>query len=124
LPPTDVLFYCEEDRSIPVLEWLDDLHRQDRRAYNKCIAAVERLAQLGHELRRPTADLLEDGIYELRTKVGHVNYRLLYFFYGRNIVVLTHALTKEREIPKSDMARAIKRKRKFEANPSRHTHVE
>jgi phage-related protein len=124
MPQTEIVFYCEGDQSVPVLEWLDELHRQDRRAYNKCVAAIERLAELGHELRRPTADLLQEGIYELRARVGHVNYRLLYFFHGRNVAVLAHSLTKEREIPKADLARAIARKRQFEANPSRHTHEE
>jgi phage-related protein len=124
MPQTELLFYCEDDGSVPVLEWLDELHRQDRRAYNKCLEVINRLAQLGHELRRPTADLLQKGIYELRTRVGHVNYRVLYFFHGRNVAVLAHILTKEREIPKADLATAITRKTLFEANPKRHTHEE
>jgi len=124
MPQTDVLFYCESDRSVPVLRWLDELHRSNRRAYNKCLEAIERLAQFGHELRRPTADLLRDGVYELRVQVGRVNYRLLYFFHGRNVAVLAHGLTKEREIPKTDLATAIARKAHFEANPKRHTHEE
>jgi hypothetical protein len=124
MPQTQVLFYCEDDQSVPVLEWLDELLRQDRRAYNKCLAAIERLTELGHELRRPTADLLQDGIYELRARVGHVNYRLLYFFHGRNVAVLAHSLTKEREVPKTDLAKAVGRKKQFEANPSHHTYEE
>jgi phage-related protein len=124
MPQTDVLFYCETGQSAPVLEWLDELHRGNRRAYNKCLEAIDRLAQLGHELRRPTADFLQNGIYELRIRVGQVNYRLLYFFRGRNIAVLAHSLTKEREIPKADMAIALKRKAQFEADPGKHTHVE
>jgi hypothetical protein len=34
-------------------------------------------------LRRPHADYLEDGIYELRWRNGTVQYRILYFFHGR-----------------------------------------
>jgi phage-related protein len=124
MPQTNVLFYCEADQSVPVLDWLDELHRSDRRAYNKCLAVIDPLAQFGHELRRPTADLLRDGIYELRTRIGHVNYRLLYFFHGRNVAVLAHSLTKEREIPKSDLDTAIKRRKRFEADPKKHTHRE
>ncbi|HZK80156.1 MAG TPA: type II toxin-antitoxin system RelE/ParE family toxin [Humisphaera sp.] len=124
MPKTEVLFYCEADQSVPVLDWLGELHRFDRRAYNKCRAAIGHLGQLGHELRRPTADLLRDGIYELRACVGRVNYRLLYFFHGRNVAVVAHGLTKEREIPKSDLETAIKRKKQFEANPRMHTYQE
>ena len=124
MPQTEVLFYGEPGQSAPVLEWLDQLRRSDRRAYNKCLAAIERLAEFGHELRRPTADLLRDGVYELRVRVGHTNYRLLYFFHGRNVAVLAHGLTKEREIPKTDLEAAIKRKKQFEAGPEAHTHQE
>jgi hypothetical protein len=77
---------------------------------------------MGHELRRPTADLLEDGIYELRAKVGRVNDRVLYFFHGRGVAVLAHGLTKERAIPKADLARPRERKAKFKSDPAQHTH--
>ena len=40
----------------------------------------ERLRELGHELRRPEADTLWDGIYELRASVQGVHYSVLYFF--------------------------------------------
>lgn len=29
-----------------------------------CVVKIERLRELGHELRRPETDLLRDGIYE------------------------------------------------------------
>src|SRR5271155_5439133 len=116
MPRTDVVFYCEADRSVPVLAWLDELHRHDRRAYNKCREAITHLEQFGYELRRPMADLVRGGIYELRGRVGRVNYRLLYFFHGRSVAILAHGLTKEREIPERDLALGIKRKERFNAN--------
>ena len=124
MPQTEVLFYCEANGSTPVLEWLDELHRDDRRAYNKCVEVIARLRELGSELRRPTADFLQDGIYELRARVGRVNYRILYFFHGRNVAILSNGFTKEREIPKSELATAVRRKSLFESNPQRHTHRE
>ena len=80
------------------------------------------MREFGHELRRPAADMLRDGIYELRAKKGHVQYRLLYFFHGRNIAILAHGLTKEDRVPPVDIERAIKRKKLFEANPKAHTY--
>ncbi len=80
------------------------------------------LAQFGHELRRPAADYLRDGIYELRAKRSHVQYRILYFFHGREAAILAHSLTKEDTIPAPDLERAIKRKKMFESNPSKHTY--
>lgn len=69
MPETELRFFCEADGGSPVLEWLDALAARDRRAFNKCREAMSRLATKGFELRRPTADLLEDGIYELRVRV-------------------------------------------------------
>lgn len=79
------------------------------------------LAAFGHELRRPHADALRDGIRELRAKKGHVNYRILYFTHGRNSAILAHALTKEDVVPDADIDRAIARKKRFEKNPERNT---
>ena len=79
--------------------------------------------ELGYELRPPEADLLRDGIYELRARLGTVNYRILYFFHGRNVAVLAHAITKEHEIPNLEINRAIERKRIFVASPVPHTFI-
>ena len=84
---------------------------------------VRRLVELGHELRRPEADLLREGIYELRARLGTVNYRILYFFHGRNVAVLAHAMTKENEIPAVEINRAVERKRAFEGSPAAHTFI-
>lgn len=117
MPETEVRFYCGEDGSSPVLDWLDRLAVRDRRAYVKCVALIERLEEQGHELRRPTADLLEDGIYELRARVGRVNFRLLYFFHGRQVAIVAHGITKEKEVPKREIRTAAERKARFERNP-------
>jgi len=79
---------------------------------------------MGHELRRPIADFLRDGIYELRVRHGRVNYRLLYFFHGNVAAVLSHGLTKEKRVPPREIEKAIERKRKFEQNPQQHTQEE
>ena len=120
MPATEVVFYQEDDESVPALEWLERLQVKPRA---KCIEKIERLAELGHELTRPEADYLGEGIYELRTRFQSVNYRLLYFFHGRVAAVISHGLTKEQAIPKGDIARAVERKRKFEADPKAHTYV-
>jgi len=53
-----------------------------------------------------------------------VNYRILYFFHGRDIAVLATGRTKESEVPAIEIDRAIERKQKFERNPKRHTYEE
>ena len=121
MPKTKVVFYKEDDGAVPILEWLDSLQE---RVLDKCTVRIERLAELGHELRRPETDLIRDGIYELRIGLGHVNYRILYFFHGRVAAVVSHGITKEDKLPAKEIEKAIARKRRFEANPERHTHVE
>ena len=93
--PATELHYYQEDDEVPVYEWLSDLRDKDRKALASCLAKIRLLAANGHELRRPHADYSRDGIYEPRTRRGRVNYRILYFFHGKNVALLAHALTKE-----------------------------
>lgn len=122
MPKTEVLFYQDADGTSPVVEWLKQLRRMDATAYAKCTAVIERLQEAGFELRRPTSDTLRDGIRELRAKKGHVNYRILYFFHGKNVAILAHAITKEDVVPPAEIERALARKAAFEANPKKHTY--
>lgn len=121
MPRTRLLFFKDARGFAPAWEWLVELRRVNPKAYAKCIIRIRRLADLGHELRRPEADILRDGIYELRARLGNVNYRILYFFHGRDIAVLAHAITKENEIPTTEMNRVLERKRLFAASPAAHT---
>ena len=123
MPQTRVLFFQNTAGFAPVWEWLTNLRKNNPKAYAKCAIRLRRLAEMGHELRRPEADLLRDGIYELRARLGTVNYRLLYFFHGRNVAVLAHAITKEDEIPATEINREIEHKRTFAANPTAHTFI-
>ena len=124
MPRTVVVFYRDEAGKVPVVEWLRALRRTDRKAYAKCVVRIRRLVELGHELRRPEADFLRDGIYELRAKKGRVNYRILYFFHGPQVAILGHALTKEGAIPVAEIERTIQRKEAFARNPARHSYEE
>lgn len=104
--------------------WRQWLATVPAKAQDKCRVCLERLRELGHEMRRPEADYLRDGIYELRTKVGKVNYRVLYFFHGNVAAVVSHGLVKEDRVPPKAIDKAKQRKQKFEANPALHTYAE
>jgi phage-related protein len=121
MPRTTVLLYRDDDGSVPILAWLDKL---PQKAQDKCRVRIERLRELGHELRRPEGDFLRDGIYELRVKLQRVNYRMLYFFHRDTAVVLSHGLVKERQVPPGEIDRAVKNRAKFQQGPERHTHQE
>jgi phage-related protein len=115
----EVVYYREDDGSIPILDWFDTLSSG---AILKCLARLNRLEELGHRLRRPEADYLEAGIYELRVKHLGVNYRMLYFFHERLVVVVTQGFSKQQaRIPARELSGARRRKVEFEANPPAHT---
>jgi hypothetical protein len=118
MPLTEVRFYQEGDR-VFLREWLKEL---PDKAQKKCLLFITRLELEGHELRRPIADLLRDGIYELRPSYQGVHYRILYFFAGKDVVVLSQGVAKESRVPAAEIDRAIERKKKFEADPKAHTY--
>ena len=91
---------------------------------DKCYLRLERLGERGHELRRPEADFLRDGIYELRISLGGVHHRILYFFHGAIAAVVSHGIVKEQVVPPKEIDHAVERKKRFEANPPRHTYEE
>jgi hypothetical protein len=121
MPQLQVVFFQEDDGAVPVLEWLDSL---PPKVQDKCVVRIERLAELGHELRRPEADYLRDKIYELRIGFQGSNYRILYFFYQNLVAVLAHGLVKERVVPPEAIEKAIERLKKFQENPLAHTYRE
>ncbi|MHB1703647.1 MAG: type II toxin-antitoxin system RelE/ParE family toxin [bacterium] len=77
----------------------------------KVFAYIDELWKQGHNLRRPLADYVKDGIYELRPKSN----RLFYFFFLKESVVFVHAIKKKaNEIPEKDIALSLKRKKYIE----------
>jgi phage-related protein len=121
VPKTKVVLYQEEDGSCPFLEWFSGL---PVKAQDKCFLRLERLREMGHELRRPEADFLRDGIHELRVSLQGVHYRILYFFHGTVAAVVSHGLIKERVVPPKEVDRAVERKERFKVNPRKHTYEE
>jgi len=62
----EVYFYEDDKGNKPVRQYLDNLNAKDRA---KVVAFISQLYTKGPNLPRPYADLLEDGIHELRIKI-------------------------------------------------------
>jgi phage-related protein len=120
MPKTEVVFFVDDDGAVPLLDWLD---KQNRKVQDKCLVRIERLEECGHELRRPEADYLRDGVYELRVRHASINYRMLYFFHDKT-AVLSHGLTKEDVVPDREISLAASRHAEFKQDPERHTYRE
>src|ERR1700722_11133765 len=120
MPRTEVRAFKYKDR-VQIWEWLTGLEISEPKVFTKCYARLKRLAELGSELRRPESDMLRDGIRELRIGFKGMNYRILYFFYGKNVVCVSHGLTKEDVIPEDDIQDAIKARKMVMEDPNKYT---
>lgn len=117
----NLVIYQETPDDVPLLDWFESLPEDAR---SKCRLKIRRLAEMGNELRRPEADYLRDGIYELRVGYRGTNYRILYTFVGQRIALLTHGIVKESRVPPKEIDKAIERKNKWESDPKKHTYEE
>ena len=101
MPRTRVVFYREREGGVPVLEWPDSL---PAKIQDKCEVKIECLRELGHELRRPEADLLQNGICELR--------------FGREGIFGGMTMAKRKHPTTSDAVQILHR-RYYEGRPER-----
>jgi phage-related protein len=123
VPKTSILFYQEKEGDSPIVDWLRELKRTNRKGFAQCVGRISQLESTGYELRRPSADYLRDGIYELRAKHLKVQYRILYFFHGQNVAILSHGIVKEQSaVPDVAIEQAVKMKQKFIENQKAHTY--
>jgi hypothetical protein len=123
MPQTRICVFCDRRGKSDLLTWLKDLRRDAPAAHKKGQARIRLLALEGNALRRPVADYLRDGIYELRWRVKTVQYRVLYFFHDKCAATLSHGLTKEDEVPDDDIEQAIVRSGLVRRSPAKHTKV-
>jgi phage-related protein len=87
-----IIFYTTERGDSPIDEFLDAL---DRKARAKVEAHISLLEEQGPNLKRPYADIVKDKIRELRIHHRSSQYRILYFFWMRDQIVLVHAFSKK-----------------------------
>lgn len=120
MPATEVIFYKTADGEAPVLDWLTQLSKRNPKAYKKCRVLIGLLEEQGHELRRPQADLLRDGVYELRASLQGTHHRILYGFVGKNVALLAVGLVKEKAVPSKEIDLAAVRLAQYADNPEAH----
>ena len=96
----EVLFYEKEDGTRPAEEYLLS---EDIKLQAKMSREILLLEEFGNLLRKPHSELLEDGIFELRAKVGTDISRVLYF--------LTNGFRKKTEKTPRDIIELAKKYR-------------
>lgn len=86
------LLYCDREiRRCPVTDFIDECRPKHQ---VKILRFLGLLEEMGPTLPRPYADILHDGIHELRIKLSGDQIRLLYFFCYQKYIVLYFGFVK------------------------------
>lgn len=100
----EAIFYDLPDGREPAKEFIDSL---DIKMRAKMVRTIALLQQNGTFLREPYSKALEDGIFEVRAKVGTDISRVLYFFFVGHKIVLTNGFIKKtQKTPPGEIERA------------------
>ena len=97
-------FYERENGDIPAEEFLLSL---DKKMRAKILGIMGILQEKENQLREPYSKHLDEGIFEIRGKVGTDISRVLYFFYYEGKIVFTNGFVKKtQKTPKSEIEKA------------------
>ena len=100
----EVLFYSKTDGTEPAMDFIMSL---DKKMRTKVLRLIEMLEYGGYELREPYSKHIEDGIFELRAKVGSDISRVMYFFVIGSKAILTNGFIKKtQKTPRSEIEKA------------------
>lgn len=107
----EVEFYTKDNGEKPAKDFILSL---DIKMKAKILGIIDILEEKGNELREPYSKHLQDGIFEIRGKVGSDITRVLYFFYyGKRIILTNGFVKKTQETPKSEIKLAKSYKKDF-----------
>ncbi|MBE5901579.1 MAG: type II toxin-antitoxin system RelE/ParE family toxin [Lachnospiraceae bacterium] len=107
----EVIAYEKENGESPVEDFINSL---DIKMRVKVYGLLTILQERGNTLREPYSKHIDDGIFELRCKVGNNITRVLYFFYYEKKIILTNGFVKKtQKTPQSEIALAKERRADF-----------
>ena len=99
-----IVFYRTAGGDSPVEDFLDSL---DCKMRAKMLMSIRIIKETGYQTRMPYSRELNDGIFELRAKVGSDISRVLYFFMvGRRIVLTNGFVKKTQKTPREEIEKA------------------
>lgn len=103
-----VQFYEKENGECPVEEFLLSIDKKMRAKLSGLLGVLE---EKGNLLREPYSKHLEDGIFELRGKVGSDISRVLYFFYYEGKIIVTNGFIKKTQKTPREQIKIAKERR-------------
>jgi len=97
----EVEFYTKVNGDKPAKDFILGL---DAKMRAKVLGIINVLEEKRNQLREPYSKHLDDGIFEIRGKVGTDITRVLYFFYyGKKIIITNGFIKKAQETPKREI---------------------
>lgn len=109
-----VIYFEESDTKCEIYDFINSLSNREQA---KILSWISLLEEKGPNLPRPYADLLKDGIHELRIKLTGSQIRILYFFCYKYYIVLTHPFTKKTDkVPENEIKKSIEKRKIFLKN--------
>ena len=107
----DVEYYETKEGKMPVEDFI---LAQNIKMQAQIFRTLELLEIKGDDLREPYSKYLEDGIFEIRVKVGNNITRILYFFVIGQKVILTNGFVKKvQKTPKKEINLAKKYRKDY-----------
>jgi len=106
----EVVFYRTESGNEPVREWLQGLSKQDKKTIGGDIKTV----QYGWPLGMPVVRKLDQGLWEVRSRLDKRIARTLFTVHGDHMVLLHGFIKKSEKTPREDLQLAKDRKAKLE----------
>lgn len=107
----EVIFYDLPDGHEPARAFIDSL---DIKMRAKMVRTIALLQNNGTSLREPYSKALEDGIFEVRAKVGSDISRVLYFFFVGHKIILTNGfIKKSQKMPRREIDRAMAYRKEY-----------
>lgn len=107
----EIVFYDHPNGSEPAKDFILSL---DTKMRAKMLRTIKLLQDNGYELREPYSKHLDEGIFELRAKVGSDISRVLYFFIvGRKVVLTNGFIKKTQKTPPSEIEKAKEYRKEY-----------
>jgi phage-related protein len=107
-----IKFYRTESGNSPVEDFLKDLHDKQSKKITWTLRVVRDLEQVPTQYLKKLKST--DDIWEVRATIGNNTFRLLGFFDGPKLIVLTSGFAKKsNKVPKQEIETAEERKRDY-----------